>query len=477
MSLGDIDKAAQAASSDAGLQGETGNLAQTCPKTVLEVGVFFDGTLNNLYNVEDGSREDGSYQASKSNPALLYELYKDRRDYDEENACGGIARAFRSTYVEGPGSTAGAADDGTGYALGMGETGVAARVSRGFSEVLRFVNLMGGAPYLSEVKLDVFGFSRGAAAARYFVNCIRDGQMSLDVGRGQRIPLLKWPEDLKVSIRFLGIFDTVAAIGLATNDDNGEVNVHLKTAQATNRIYHLTAGDEYRKNFRLNKNTPGGGDTFELPGAHSDVGGGYAGSGDVAPLEDEETRFFYDKNKAEAARAAAQNADLAPGANAEREAQFIKEGWMTGDEREGGVMRTFSDITERTVTVQYGLKSFTRKTYTYQEQVALNRPWVQLGLSRVALHMMYEAAVAEVDGAFIELPPENEEYQIPQGLSAYEHAIRGGSLSGAARSEVLRNYGHVSMKDGGVFSSDYWGHEAEPNHMRVEYDNVPGKAI
>ena len=106
MNLGDIDKAAQAASSDAGLQGETGNLAQTCPKTVLEVGVFFDGTLNNLYNVEDGSRKDDSYQASKSNPALLYELYKDRRDYDEENACGGIARAFRSTYVEGPGSTA-----------------------------------------------------------------------------------------------------------------------------------------------------------------------------------------------------------------------------------------------------------------------------------------------------------------------------------------------------------------------------------
>jgi hypothetical protein len=477
MGLTDIDTAAQGASAEAGMSGETGNIAQTCPKTTLEIGVFFDGTLNNRFNVLSGGREDGSYQNALSNPALLYDRYKNDPDFDEPNACGGTARAFRSVYVQGPGSTAGEADDTMGYAFGQGrQSGVEARVLEGFREVLRRVNLLGGAPYLKEVVLDVFGFSRGAAGARHFVNSIRAGRATYDpwgIGDYEET----WPEDLPVSIRFVGIFDTVAAIGKATDDDNDPVNVHLRSDQASNRIYHLTAGDEYRKNFRLNRNIPGGGDTFELPGAHSDVGGGYADPGDTAPLESARGQFYYQRAEAEAARAAVEQADLQPGAHRDLEAVFVREGWLGPNETEGGVLRVMTPIVERTVTVQHGFETITRQTFTYDEQLALHRPWVQLGLSRVALHMMHEAAVAEVDGAFLELPSTDENYVIPEGLKPYEAAMRSGSLSSADRAAILRNFGHVSMKDGDFLSADHQGHGPETNHVRVEYDNDPGQAV
>lgn len=466
--LGKIDATAAKVASEAGLSGEAGNITQTCPAVQLEIGVFFDGTLNNLYNVISRARQDASYQNAKSNPALLYEIYKNGSRYNERNSCGGVGRAFRSVYVEGPGSTRGDEDDSAGYATGMGrKSGVEARVLDGFRRMLREIGLVGGAPNISKLVLDVFGFSRGAAGARYFVNCIRARKIRYDpVGWGDFTEEL--PKDLEVEIRFLGIFDTVAAIGTPDDDDNDPVNVHLKTAQVAKRIYHLTAGDEYRRNFRLNKNIPGGGDTLELPGAHSDVGGGYRSSGDQAPVSAEEVKIFPSLEAARKARAEAIRSDSLPDANTDREAVFASEGWMTPNEPKGGVIRKIS---------QPVLFDPSRGTFAYTEQYMLDRPWVQVGLSRVALHMMHEAAVAEVDGAFLDLPTGDQNYVIPAGLLPYVPAIKSGTLSGSARKTVLRNYGHVSMKDGSVTSSDWLGHRPEKNHVRVEYPNKTGKAV
>jgi hypothetical protein len=91
--------------------------------------------------------------------------------------------------------------------------------------------------------------------------------------------------------------------------------------------------------------------------------------------------------------------------------------------------------------------------------------------------MMYEAAVAHVDGAFLELPTTDPNYVIPSRLRPYEAAIRSGQLRGDARNFVLRNYGHVSMKDGALLSGDRLGHQPEANRQRVEYANVPGQAV
>ncbi|NHF74317.1 T6SS phospholipase effector Tle1-like catalytic domain-containing protein [Paracoccus xiamenensis] len=473
--LVDIDLLAADAVNGADMAGETGNIAQTCPKLTLEVGVFFDGTLNNRFNVALRNRSDDSYHNALSNPALLWARYKNGATHDVRNSCGGTARAFRSIYVEGPGSVAGEADDSMGYATGMGRrSGVEARVLSGFERLLREIGLAGGPPSIEKVVLDVFGFSRGAAAARYFVNCIRARRIRYDpVGRGDFTERL--PEGLTVEIRFLGIFDTVAAIGNAGNDNNDPVNVHLKTAQVTGRIYHLVADDEYRVNFRLNRNWPGGGDHQLLPGAHSDVGGGYRDPGDAAQFSGVSRRSWASRALAEADQAAKRRADMAPGAHRDAEAVFVAEGWLNANETEGGIMRQMTPIREGLAPA--GMRGGVMRVYSYDEQLVLNRPWVQVGLSRVALHMMHEAAQQHVNGAFLPLPTNDANYVIPAGLRPYEAEIRSGSLAGARRRAVLRGFGHVSMKDGSLLTKEWWGHRPSPGHVRGEAPNEPGKAI
>lgn len=208
-SLTEIDAIATTAAAAAGLGGELGNIRQNCPETTLEIGMFFDGTLNNRFNVLSRARRDDSYQNALSNVALLYALYKNRRELDERNACGGIARRFRSLYVEGIGSTAGQADSMTGYAFGTGATGVDRRVMVAFNDAIRLIRDTGGPAQLGKVVFDVFGFSRGAAGARYFVNCVRARRFAF-AGAG-----ILLPRGIDYEIRFVGIFDTVAAIGNA----------------------------------------------------------------------------------------------------------------------------------------------------------------------------------------------------------------------------------------------------------------------
>jgi hypothetical protein len=82
-----------------------------------------------------------------------------------------------------------------------------------------------------------------------------------------------------VNTRFLGIMDTVAAVGTVGNGlnphsaDTGSVNIVLRPGVAQ-KVFHITAGHECRYNFALNSVVPAWPE-LELPGAHSDIGGGY----------------------------------------------------------------------------------------------------------------------------------------------------------------------------------------------------------
>ncbi|EJW0364571.1 type VI secretion system tube protein Hcp [Salmonella enterica] len=79
--------------------------------------------------------------------------------------------------------------------------------------------------------------------------------------------------------RFLGIMDTVAAVGTLANGldphsaDTGNVNIHLRPGVAQ-KVFHLTALHECRYNFALNSVAPAWPE-LALPGVHSDIGGGY----------------------------------------------------------------------------------------------------------------------------------------------------------------------------------------------------------
>ncbi|MDL0431244.1 DUF2235 domain-containing protein [Marinobacter sp. TBZ242] len=279
------------------------------PRVHLEVGVFTDGTMNNAANArsfaeqlerdclipyenDEISREEcewrlsmlmgGSYANAVSNVAKLWDLYP-----ENELESDGIITYRRTAYAPGAGTKTGDSDVLYGAATGMGEAGVIQQVKHAFAQLaLRLrEDLQGRA--IDRLTLDLFGFSRGAAAARHAAHEINLGKSGLLAKILLENGIL-WPEH--VEIRFVGVFDSVAAIVnplagdlLAHNDRNHPVKLYLDPGKVGQAV-HLTAAHEHRKNFALNSirnrdgSLPANFREITLPGAHSDIGGGYGDS-------------------------------------------------------------------------------------------------------------------------------------------------------------------------------------------------------
>jgi hypothetical protein len=135
-------------------------------------------------------------------------------------------------------------------------------------------------PTVKRITVDVFGFSRGAACARVFCTWLNQ---VVENGTFAGIP---------IEIRFLGIFDTVAAAGLgsmitgvlSTVKDGHDGWANEKSLQVSSLVrncVHFVAMHEFRRNFPLDEiaapgGMPAGSLEIAYPGSHSDVGGGYA---------------------------------------------------------------------------------------------------------------------------------------------------------------------------------------------------------
>ena len=127
----------------------------------------------------------------------------------------------------------------------------------------------------------VYGFSRGAAAARAFVSWLNE------VLRYR--PFLKLDElELPLSVEYLGLLDTVASVGIAdlVPGADGHMgwadgNQELPGGGLVKRCLHLVASHEQRLCFPLESiRREGGGypvnsEEVIYPGVHSDQGGGY----------------------------------------------------------------------------------------------------------------------------------------------------------------------------------------------------------
>ena len=130
-----------------------------------------------------------------------------------------------------------------------------------------------------ELFIDVFGFSRGATEARTFCNWL------LEMFEGDTLC------GVPASIRFLGLFDTVASVGLpasAGSPFDGHASwadtPYLRIAPQVKNCVHFVAMHENRGSFpselvRREGVLPANCQEFMFPGMHSDVGGGY-GPGD-----------------------------------------------------------------------------------------------------------------------------------------------------------------------------------------------------
>ncbi|MHB9798104.1 T6SS phospholipase effector Tle1-like catalytic domain-containing protein [Pseudomonas sp. MT3] len=144
-------------------------------------------------------------------------------------------------------------------------------------------------PELLGIQLYVYGFSRGAAEARTFVNWL--AELTQQADGSYRFA------GIDLSVEFLGIFDTVASVGIAdlapfADGHMGWANDSQRLPDDENflkRCVHLVAAHEQRACFPLDsirrKARPddsacpstyrAGTQEFIYPGMHSDVGGGY----------------------------------------------------------------------------------------------------------------------------------------------------------------------------------------------------------
>ncbi len=228
-----------------------------------QFGVFFDGSGNNLTN--DTARTDDNKEPT--NVSKLYLIYPQKDEHF-------ISKA----YIPGVGTTANRDDSDLdlAFAFDFGD-----KVRKALADTQNFFNIEKFRKAPIGI-LDVFGFSRGAAAARHFVNEVHrlNKQDPTHFGGPQ------------LHVRFLGLFDTVGSIGVPGDDSqklpNGEEFNLFVNPNAAQYVYHLTARHEQRAYFPLSSILTDAGQSpaahfeeVELLGAHSDVGGGYGPVPDV----------------------------------------------------------------------------------------------------------------------------------------------------------------------------------------------------
>ena len=281
---------------------------------VFRIGLFNDGTGNNITNsraaLEKCSpqaadldkhpgiidqlmaacrKQDGvdgsSYAGGETNVHRLYDLYQVTKDIGTaELGKDGRRYVYHHAYIEGIGTRAEQKDSLYAYGLGWGPTGVIARaieaVDATVAQIKQFHTLNPNI-IVDAVELDLFGFSRGAASARHvswlILHAGDNGVMARKL-RDKGLPLKPgWSGDNKsdLCIRFMGIYETVAAVGIPDNGNNDPVKLYLAD-DCADRVVHLVAADECPENFALNHVAPGKHTEVALPGVHSDLGGSYA---------------------------------------------------------------------------------------------------------------------------------------------------------------------------------------------------------
>ena len=253
-------------------------------KGTLRMGLFFDGTGNDQYIEEEFT-----------NVKKLFDLYPNKIDGEGKVAISdeSIFPNTMSAYIRGVGSDSRNEEyDGalsSGFALGMTDrmTGMLFYIQSAVEAYRDKVLKDKKVGYFPEtLEFDIFGFSRGSATARHFVNILKQE------GDFWSIKIDKKEVDYSVEntkVLTLNIFDTVGSSGIPGRNIDPGFTYHIDPSFIEQKVHHFVADDEYRKNFDGQLSTNNNTDypinindrKFEeivLFGAHSDIGGGYINS-------------------------------------------------------------------------------------------------------------------------------------------------------------------------------------------------------
>ena len=173
--------------------------------------------------------------------------------------------------------------DFIGLALGAGDNGVVAKVGKALDFISNFI--LSSKPNGQKYRLhfDVFGFSRGATAARIFNYIVysdkiaqKSGNEELKKNSDSFVKKLQPEKDIESKeVEYLGIFDTVGSVGVVHSDNVAQYG--LWATDMCRRVVHLCGMDELRKNFAIidiESSVHSNGLELFLPGCHTDIGGG-----------------------------------------------------------------------------------------------------------------------------------------------------------------------------------------------------------
>lgn len=428
------------------------------PKMTIRASLFFDGTGNNKTN---SRMRRENLQSDKKNKIPFLKLLRESFESDFTNVSklhdfilpdSTVTHSF-SIYIEGVGTIDGEADNliDIGFGVGLGGaqkikvvsetgdeerigTGVKDKVSKSLDLLAARIGQLEGSKQIEYIYLDLFGFSRGAAAARNFIHtalnepnqCLRD-----------RLARLGYSVN-SIEVIFVGLFDTVAAYGMNYSNDTADLN--LDAIRNAKRVVQLAAAEEYRENFILTAiNSALNGTQIFLPGAHADIGGGYVAKGEEKRLSLYELSGI-DPPHAEVLLDHDRN-------------WFVRAGWYNEAE-----LTTVDNSTEG----------------SYDFKIIANRKNISNEYSRIPLHLMADFA-AEQGLNFS--PYLYQENPIPDELSeiksSLDNYVAGPGISGESQpsdwydnnSEMMRylrhNYLHFSAQYGSYYSA-YYGYGMKP---------------
>jgi RHS repeat-associated protein len=202
----------------------------------------------------DGTWNDYEKMKRPTNVRKLFDRYTGLRWYEE-----GVGTAWYSRHIGG-----------------MTGAGGGNRIESMYNKLVDFYSTPDSTG--ENQKIDVIGFSRGAALARTFVNYInRKGGVTLRRPDGKPTGLV-----CPVRVRFLGLFDTVGSFGILPGNNINPGHDFSIPANVEN-VRHAVALDEKRGMFPLSSVLSDPSKPFADPriveqgfrGAHSDIGGGY----------------------------------------------------------------------------------------------------------------------------------------------------------------------------------------------------------
>jgi uncharacterized protein (DUF2235 family) len=268
------------------------------------LNIFFDGTQNNKTNTYEGS---GYKNSNKENDSYTNDYTNIARGYDAIDPNASFQEAL---YIEGIGTEDLEKDDVfPDVAMGMGSRGVVAKVVKACIKAPAVLEKYKN-KRIDVLVVNVYGFSRGAAAARHFLHIanspaliytyqpenkvqimapgyyegMKDGDSLFDVSNCQLLEKHgffaaclvrnKFKID-KIDFNFVGLYDTVASHGFYHGNDVEDL--HLNIGHKAHFVLQLSSDDEYRENFDLTNIKSSGlhGLELTLPGVHSDIGGSY----------------------------------------------------------------------------------------------------------------------------------------------------------------------------------------------------------